>query len=247
MGYTSTEWNFIIGLSGLIIAGFTFGWKALDAIVNWSRRPRLTIEYKERWNRRPVKLGKKTIPFHCLIIRNNGKRTAEKCTAILEIISPSDLGNLEKIHKLHWADKDYSYRTDEPEPIEIGGAGQTRRLDVFFSQQSGHRGTMPLYPSGARMEAYTSGQISSASSSLNSNISVETENQIEGMWIAVPIALQRVIIDNQDAPQEHLAPGDYQVKVSVQGDGCCKGDEKIFTIHIGQNATENNLSPIDEG
>jgi len=215
-------------------------WRFADTILDWFKRPRLKIEYLEEWNGKLVGIGGRIIRFHCLIIRNVGKRTAKRCIAQYEILAPTNLEGLEKVNKLHWADKDYSYKTDEPEPVEIG-SDETRRLDVFFSSPliSSEGNINDYYASSNAMNTYTSGQPISAS-----GIGDKTsKNRVIGSWMAIPIALRNVIINNQDVPQARLSCGTYKVKIKV----CCengKGDEKEFKIYIKENG--NNLIEIAE-
>lgn len=231
------RWIELGSLSGFLV----LLWKLVDTILNWFKRPQLKIEYHKEWNGRLVNLGGRIICFHCLIIRNVGKRTAKRCIAQYEILTPINLGNLEKVNKLHWADKDYGYKTDEPEPIEIG-SDETRRLDVFFSLSpiTSSKGSIKdYYVSSNAMNAYTSGQpifysiIGSESS----------RNQIKGSWMAIPIALRNVIINNQDVPQARLSPRTYEIKIKVWCENG-KGDEKKFKMEIKED--DNNLIEIAE-
>jgi len=65
-------------------------------------------------------------------VRNTGKTTASRCVAILKLVSaPIGVHVPEKESALHWADTDYSARTNTTEAVEIGF--ERRRLDVAFT------------------------------------------------------------------------------------------------------------------
>jgi len=129
-------WGIVAGVIGFIIGLATFFWQLQDRQENWRKRPQLEIIRYDIWNGRWVALdGGRFAKFHCLQIKNNGTIPAKRCVAKLKIIAkPNTATNLDldEEYKLHWADIDYSYRTDEPEPIDLGS--ESRRLDVFFSQ-----------------------------------------------------------------------------------------------------------------
>lgn len=72
--------------------------------------------------------------FFNLRVFNNGKTTAKRCVAVLEILNnPKRAEILDKHLTLHWADVDYSIRTNDPQPIDIGK--EPRRLDVVFTDK----------------------------------------------------------------------------------------------------------------
>lgn len=245
------DWLVWVGFTGtLAVLGLI--WNAIKSIRFWRGRPKLKIEHHSIWNGRWTVLnGIRYAKFHCLIVRNEGKRTAKKCVAVLTILGNRDSApNLDVEHKLHWADIDYSYRTDEPEPIDIGS--YSRRLDVFFSQSSspttipanvsindfycsGSAGTLVAPYSSRTAEAETTVEIGSPTQIVSGG-SQTSPNTLES-WIAIPISLSNPIVNNQ----AYLPARIYRVKIRID----CKdgvGDEKEFEIVITSNGQNNSLN-----
>ena len=120
------------GLAGLI----SILWLIAKDLVAFFRKPRLSIL--------PFDLSKDLRVFHYkdvgwirkfanICIENSKIRVATHCVATLTFIRvPSNVSHLERQYYLHWADVDYSARTIEAQPIDLG-RGQ-RRLDVVFTQ-----------------------------------------------------------------------------------------------------------------
>lgn len=121
------------GPAGLI----SIVWLIIKDVIAFFKRPKLNIlpfdaskdlrtfnYYDMGWIRK----------FANLHIENRKNKTAITSLAILKVTShPSNVVHLERQYHLHWADVDYSMRTVEPQPVNIG-RGQ-RRLDIVFSQE----------------------------------------------------------------------------------------------------------------
>jgi len=122
------------GLAGLI----SVIWLIAKDLFAFFRRPKLRLlpfdvtkdcrifHYSDSdWDRK----------FANLHVENTHSKTAVNCLAVLTILScPANVVHLERQYYLHWADVDYSARTTEAQPINLGkGQG---RLDVVFSQDN---------------------------------------------------------------------------------------------------------------
>jgi hypothetical protein len=105
-----------------------------DDVRVWWRKPRLKIEFDpaedlREWTLLGTRRKEKVATVH---VRNRGKITASRCIAILKLISsPKGASVREKEFALHWADTDYSARTNTAETVEVGF--ERRRLDVPFT------------------------------------------------------------------------------------------------------------------
>ena len=192
--------------------------------------------------------GLRYTKFHCIHVKNNGTTIAKRCVAKLKIIeAPHSITHLDENeeYKLHWADIDYSYRTDEPEPIDIGS--ERRRLDVFFSQYPNTTNIPPgvnindIFSSGTLM--LYSGDSTTVSTPLptpaGSTASPSpTPAQLDS-WIAVPIALS----NPAGSHQYELPPGRYRINIRIdweKGDGI-EQDFEIIIIPRGQNNSLNRI------
>ncbi len=70
-----------------------------------------------------------------LHVYSKGQKSSERCVAKLEILKkPSEVKHLDRSYILHWADIDYSFRTTEAQPINLGF--YDRRLDLVFTQKN---------------------------------------------------------------------------------------------------------------
>lgn len=245
-------WGSIAGFIGLA----TFIWKFTDSIINWRKKPKLNIEFFSIWNGRWVGLdNNRIVKFHCIHIKNDGKTTAKRCVALLKILEkPESVTNIDQNidYKLHWADQDYSYKTDEPEPIDIGA--ESRRLDVFFSEPinlsipssgtssssgdsvyaSGNTAGIimpPLSPSTYVVRAHRTHFTATGYSGGTSSGNLKS-------WIAIPIALKNPTIN-----QAYLPKGTYRVKIKIDCENG-KGIEKKFDIVISANGQNNSLNEV---
>ncbi len=122
------------GLAGLI----SVLWLLVKETVTFLRRPRLELltfdstkdlrvfKYRDTgWVRK----------FANVHIQNSKVKVAMNCVATLSVVSaPPNVVHLERQYYLHWGDVEHSYRTTEPQPINLG-RGQ-RRLDVVFTQEN---------------------------------------------------------------------------------------------------------------
>lgn len=106
-------------------------------IIAFLRQPKLKIlpfdpdKDLRTWNYLNTKWERKVATLH---IKNEKDQRAKDCVAILKILSrPPNVTHLETQYYLHWADVNYSIRTNAPQPVDIL-KGQ-RRLDVVFSQK----------------------------------------------------------------------------------------------------------------
>jgi hypothetical protein len=122
------------GLAGLI----SVIWLIAKDLFTFFRRPRLRLlPFDETIDCRifhypDTSWDRKFINLH---VENTHSETAINCLAVLTILSrPANIMHLERQYYLHWADVEYSARTTEAQPINLG-RGQ-RRLDVVFSQDN---------------------------------------------------------------------------------------------------------------
>jgi hypothetical protein len=117
-------------------------WRGAD-IHGWWRQPRLAIEFDPVedlgiWTL-SAKNAERIQKVATVHIRNKRKTIARRCIAVLKLVTAPKNVSVEREFILHWADVDYSLRTVEPEPIDIGP--ERRRLDVAFTVE---RGSSPL-------------------------------------------------------------------------------------------------------
>lgn len=154
------NWDTLLKIGSL--AGLaSFVWLFIKDLIGFYRRPKLEITFIKnrdlrnfffedtKWERR----------FANLHIKNKGKDTAQRCVAILRVLTtPQEATNIEEEYALHWAGVDYSAQTTGAEPVDIGP--EPRRLDVAFTQNgqniNGCWIAMPLALSGSlrRNQAY---------------------------------------------------------------------------------------------
>lgn len=241
-------------------------WNIGTRIKRHLDQPNLKIELNPQWKSKPVKYIDTRIirKFSCLFVRNEGKILARRCIATLKILEkPTEAKNLDNEHTLHWADVDYSLKTTEPEPIDIGS--EPRRLDVVFTPKHELKiderssSAMPfktaIYfrlansaglpvdvaptPPPPSEQPNISGSLipsSGAGDIIRAKIQETIKAPSKGSWIAIPIALS---VPNE-ANQAYLPPGDYKVEISVK---CEKGigDTKIFTIKSPENWNELDI------
>jgi hypothetical protein len=124
---------------GLTLAGVVAGYLSFIRLV-WGdirdlrKKPRLVIEFDpvedlREWD---VLDGKRKQRVATVHVRNDRRNPALRCVAVLKPISvPHGVKIVEKEFVLHWADTDYTTRSNSAEPIEIGL--ERRRLDVAFT------------------------------------------------------------------------------------------------------------------
>ena len=104
------------------------------ALIGWFKKPRLRIEFSlpedlREWDLLGGGRKQKVATVH---VRNNRRATAERCVAVLKLISaPPGVTVEEKEFVLHWADTDYKAHTNIAEPVDIGI--ERRRLDMVFT------------------------------------------------------------------------------------------------------------------
>ncbi|RKY67634.1 MAG: hypothetical protein DRQ24_12590 [Candidatus Latescibacterota bacterium] len=112
-------------------------WLILKDVNRWYKQPRLKIEFDKSLDIKEYSFADRGWhrKFFNLRIFNKGRSTANRCVATLNIINkPREVKILEKNFILHWSDVDYSGRTNEPQPVDIGKE-EHRRLDVVFTDR----------------------------------------------------------------------------------------------------------------
>ncbi|MDI6859049.1 MAG: hypothetical protein QMC85_00985 [Methanocellales archaeon] len=258
------DWSTI----GILLGTIAFIRGIIRDIKRWKERPKLRVEFNPKL---PSDLGYYRYvdlgiirKFGCVRVRNIGKSLALRCVATLEILKiPGNTNNLDPEHTLHWADINYSFKTTEPEPIDIGS--EPRRLDVVFSQPKykivkENKTVMPeevknslaldYYPAGTYSYEFHGGMASIPAVASGSVITTTTPStpldlgdyaqQIvrappRGSWIAMPIALSIPDIANQ----AYLPPSEYLVKLRVTCENG-RGDTICFKI-----ISPNNWKDLD--
>jgi len=230
----------------------------------WWKRPKLKIEFDPDNDVKIYRFVDTGIvrKFGCVRVKNIGKSVARRCIGVLEVLKAPEIAvNLEKEHILHWADVPYSFRTVEPEPVDID---KFWRLDVVFSQPKHEynlKTETPLMKKAERASEIrlrltdSAGTVNDYSPNISGNIiskaistTLNTERALqqildapsEGAWIAIPIALS----NPRDANQSYLSLGEYLVRLSVtcvNGDG----DKRCFQITSPKNWFNLNMKILD--
>ena len=167
------NWQSLFRVGGLAALA-SFSWLLIKDIINFFRRPRLTIIFRgemdlRTWTYRGSGTQRKAATLN---IKNKRNVTAKRCVAILKILKkPVEAEHLEEEYSLHWAGTDYnSALSTGADPVDIGA--ESRRLDVVITQNG---------------------------------------QNIDGSWIAVPLALSGSLEKNQ----AYLPPGEYGVSIKV--------------------------------
>lgn len=178
--------SFILSIISTIISSLILG--ILTIYEKFFKKPKLKMEFDQNSDLRTFSYidTKWVRKFGLIRVKNDGKKTAKKCIAVLKIIKrPKNVKHLESNYTLHWAGITYSFLRTGSQPVDIG-IKESRDLDVVFTEKN-----------------------------LN----------INGCWIAIPIALT----SPQNARQAYLPPGNYTVEIKVScEDG--KVDTKKFKI-----------------
>lgn len=217
---------------GSIVAGLAafaaLLWIIGTSIKRYLDRPNLKIELDPQWKSKLMKyVGTEIVgKVSGLFVRNDGKILARRCIATLKVLEkPIEAKNLDNEHNLHWADVDYSLKTNEPETIDIGS--EPRRFDVAFTPKHEFKIDEEL-PANAGPTSPT------PPPPLISEKFQETPSK--GSWIAIPIALSVP----SEANQAYLPPGNYKVEISVKCENGL-GDTKIFNIKSPENWNELDI------
>jgi hypothetical protein len=114
----------------------SFIWLAVKDLAKLWRKPKLSITFKSDRDLRVVKYeaegwSRKFVTLH---VQNNGKETAQRCIALMNIGKKPLVPNIiEDQYPLHWASRSLTNLTTGAEPIDIGRS-ELARLDVLFTQ-----------------------------------------------------------------------------------------------------------------
>lgn len=240
--------DILLDIGGLAVLAALL-WNIGTRIKRHIDQPNLKIELNPHWKSTPVKYVDTGIirKFSCLFVRNEGKILARRCIATLKVLEKSTEGkNLDSEHTLHWADVDYSLKTNEPEPIDIGS--EPRRLDVVFTPKHKLKieegyfrlpvDVSPTPPPPSEQPNISGNLIpsSGAGDIIRAKFQGTIKAPSKGSWIAIPIALS---VPNE-ANQAYLPPGNYKVEISVKCENGV-GDTKIFNIKSPENWNELDI------
>lgn len=230
------------GLAGLAALLWSIG----RSIQRYLDRPKLKIVLDPQWRSKPVKYVNTGIirKVSGLFVRNEGKILARRCIANLKVLEkPTEAKNLDSKHNLHWADVDYSLKTNEPETIDIGS--ELRRFDVVLTPKHEFKiekelpvDVAPTPPPPSEQQNISGSLIPSSDTgdTIRAKIQETIEAPSKGSWIAIPIALSVP----SEANQAYLPPGNYKVEISVKCENGV-GDTKIFAIKSPENWNELDI------
>lgn len=129
------DWSLFFGLVGTVIGLVSFTWQVVRELIDWRRRPRLTINKFDKARdirvfRFPRGFRRKFVTLH---VTNSGRMLATRAVATLEILQyPDEFVSNERSFALHWAGVKYRRLTSGAEPVDIGSEG--RRLDIAFTE-----------------------------------------------------------------------------------------------------------------
>lgn len=126
-----------LALAGVAAGYLSFFRLLFGDLLNWRKKPRLAIEFdpeqdlrqRSLFDKRRLLRIQKVVTVH---VRNKRRMPPLRCVAILSPVSvPQGVTLAEKEWVLHWADTDYTSRSNVAEPVDIGP--ERRRLDVVFT------------------------------------------------------------------------------------------------------------------
>lgn len=124
------------GLAGIYYF-FRLVWRDGKAFL---ARPRMKIAFDPKkdlrdWNFTDTGWKRTFATVH---VSRKGKKTAERCVPIVEVISlPEGVQLVERQFSVHWAGVDYSGLSSGAEAVDIGP--ELRRLDIAFSRNDANK------------------------------------------------------------------------------------------------------------